>query len=142
MIARKWVEVVCHNELKMKKIVQDQISAIRRPFWGHSIRKSSKETLILAYEANSAASLNCTFFRILAYCGMCVLLPTPSIVSNCGGVKINSCCMKLHFVSLYDACMMHDLFLCNAPLPHNNFLVKKTGTNSISDINIQMTESF
>ena len=26
------------------------------------------------------------------------------------GVKINSCCMKLHFVILYDACMMYDLF--------------------------------
>ena len=30
--------------------------------------------------------------------------------SSVVGVKINSCCMKSQFVSLYDACMMHDLF--------------------------------
>ena len=49
----------------------------------------------------------------------------------CGGVKINSCCMKLHFVSLYDPCMMHDLFFSvKLPYPQflllpHNFLVKK-----------------
>ena len=34
---------------------------------GHSVRKNFQKTLILAFEANSAASLNCTFFLILAH---------------------------------------------------------------------------
>ena len=50
--------------------------------------------LILALEANSATSLNCTFFRILAHCGNSVLgTPTETLPKQ----TAEQCCQHIDF---------------------------------------------
>ena len=68
------LNVTIHG-LKMEKSAKNNIAQLPQritlTFFEkifHSFEKIFPKKVIIAYEANSAASLNCTFFQILAHC--------------------------------------------------------------------------
>ena len=58
---------MCGNALARLPQRQEYIQSETGPFADYSIKHFLKKILILAFEANSAASLDCTFFLILAH---------------------------------------------------------------------------
>ena len=96
-------------------MIKDRRSLLCSHWWWHLVRKWYSAAVVVQTHPEIEAILSSLFAMYLTLEIYYTYYPSYYRYRRvtrvyCGGVKINSCCMKLHFVSLYDACMMHDLF--------------------------------